>query len=107
MVRFISKFLEKPLIGIGKALKVDENAVAAMIACLANNIPLFTMLKDMNPQSKVAAVAFSVCASFALGDHLGYVSAYDTSVIVPMIAGKICGGVLAVCIAKLIMKFKS
>ena len=106
MVYFISTVFAKPLKRIGRLIEADDNAVAAMLACLANNIPLFTMLKDMSPESKVVAVSFSVCASFAFGDHLGYVSGIDTSIIAPMIAGKLCGGLLAVCIAKLMMQSK-
>lgn len=103
MVHFITKVFSKPLMSLGKLIGVNEVSAAGMIACLANNIPMFGMMKDMDEQGKVLSVAFAVCASFALGDHLGYASAQDQSVVFPMIIGKILGGVVAIIIAKLLV----
>lgn len=107
MVHFITTVFSKPLMRLGKLIGVNEVAAAGMIACLANNIPMFGMMKDMDEKGKVLAVAFSVCASFALGDHLGYASAQDTTVVFPMIAGKILGGVIGIIIANLLVIRKS
>lgn len=103
LVHFITTVFSKPLMKLGKLIGVNDVAAAGMIACLANNIPMFGMMKDMDEKGKVLAVAFSVCASFALGDHLGYTSAQDTSVVFPMIAGKILGGVVAIIIANILV----
>jgi ethanolamine transporter len=48
-------------------------------------------------------VAFSVCASFALGDHLGFTAGVDSTAIFPMIAGKILGGCVGIVIASLLV----
>lgn len=98
--RFITKTLDGPLERIGKLLRINRTAVAGMASCLANNIPMFGMIKDMDEDGKVVAVAFSVCASFALGDHLGYVTAVDKAAAVPMIAGKLAGGLAGAAVAK-------
>lgn len=103
MVHFITTVCAKPLMALGKLIGVNDVAAAGMIACLANNIPMFGMMKDMDEKGKVLAVAFSVCASFALGDHLGYASAQDQSIVFPMIIGKLVGGVVGVIIAKLLV----
>lgn len=103
LVHFITTVLRKPLMALGKLIGVNDVAAAGMIACLANNIPMFGMMKDMDEKGKILSVAFSVCASFALGDHLGYASAQDNSVIFPMIIGKILGGVIAIVIANLLV----
>ncbi len=104
LVHFISTVFAKPLASFGKMIGINEQAAAGMVACLANNIPMFAMIKDMDPRGKVIAMAFSVCATFALGDHLGYVSSVDPAYAAPMIAGKLCGGVLAVCIAMFMIR---
>jgi ethanolamine transporter len=100
-VHFITTVLGKPLASVGKLIGVNDVAAAGMIACLANNIPMFGMMKDMDEKGKIYAVAFSVCASFALGDHLGFTGGNDPSAITPMIVGKILGGVIGVIIAAL------
>jgi ethanolamine transporter len=103
LVRFITTALGKPLGAAGKLIGVNDVAAAGMIACLANNIPMFGMMKDMDERGKVYAVAFSVCASFALGDHLGFTAGIDPTAIFPMIAGKILGGAIGVIIAALLV----
>lgn len=103
MVHFITTVLGKPLAAIGKLIGVNEMSAAGMVAALANNIPMFGMLKDMDERGKVLAVAFSVCASFALGDHLGFTAGQDASAIFPMVTGKLLGGVIGVVIASLLV----
>ena len=102
MVHFITTYLSNPLSMLGAAAGVGKEAAAGMVACLANNIPLFGMLKDMEDNDKVIAVAFSVCASFALGDHLGYAAAACSPATIPMIAGKLTGGIAAVAAARML-----
>lgn len=40
-----------------------------MVATLANNIPMFGMMKNMDTRGKVINCAFAVSAAFALGDR--------------------------------------
>jgi len=101
LVHFITKYLSKPLGALGKLIGVNDMTIAGMIAAVANNIPMFGMLKDMDVRGKILAVAFSVPASFALGDHLGYTAANAQDKIVAMIVGKLLGGVIAIFIASL------
>lgn len=103
MVHFITTVLAKPLKALGKLIGVNEVSIAGMIACLANNIPMFGMMKDMDERGKILAVAFSVCASFALGDHLGFTAAQEQAAIFPMVGGKILGGIIGVIIATLLV----
>jgi ethanolamine transporter len=102
-VHFVTTVLGKPLSAVGKLIGVNDVAAAGIIACLANNIPMFGMMKDMDEKGKVFAVAFSVCASFALGDHLGFTAGVDQSAIFPMIAGKVVGGAVGILIAALLV----
>ncbi len=98
-VHFITTVLAKPVKALGRVMGVNENAAGGMIAALANNIPMFGMMKDMDKRGKVLAVAFSVCASFALGDHLGYAAGVAPDAIFAMVVGKIAGGVIGIIIA--------
>ncbi len=104
MVQFITTYLSKPLTLLGSLAGVSKEAAAGMVACLANNIPLFGMLRSMEGHDKVVSVAFSVCASFALGDHLGFAAAQCHAAAGPMITGKLAGGMTAIVIARLLQK---
>ena len=105
MVHFITTVLAKPLASAGKLIGVNDKTVAGMIAALANNIPMFGLLKEMDERGKVLAVAFSVCASFALGDHLGFAAGIPElkGSIFAMVVGKLAGGIIGVIIASLLV----
>lgn len=105
LVWFITKAFSKPLMKIGGMLGMNDISAAGMIATLANNIPMFGMLKDMDNRGKVINVAFAVSAAFVFGDHLGYVAGVkEMAMIVPMIVGKLVGGITAVMMAMFILK---
>ena len=103
MVRFVTTILAKPLASVGKFIGVNDKSVAGMIAALANNIPMFGLMKDMDERGKILSVAFSVCAAFALGDHLGYAASILPDSIFAMVVGKLFGGIVGILIAMLLV----
>lgn len=104
LVYFLTKLLKNPLIKIGNMLGIGEVAVAGMIACLANNIPMLGLIKDMDDRGKIISVAFSVGASFVFGDYLGYVAVVNKETITAMIVAKLITGIVAVIIAHMMTK---
>lgn len=104
LVAFITKVFNKPLLKMGSLLGMNEVAAAGMVATLANNIPMFQMMKDMDTRGKVLNVAFAVSASFVLGDHLGFTAGVAKEMIFPMIVGKLVAGVTAVMVAMFMSK---
>lgn len=104
LVFVITKVFRKPLMKLGQALGVNDVAAAGLVATLANNIPMFQMLHDMDRRGKVVNVAFAVSAAFVFGDHLGFTAGFDATMIFPMIVGKLVGGVTAVIVALLITR---
>ncbi|CAM3246239.1 ethanolamine utilization protein EutH [Vagococcus fessus] len=99
LVFVITKVFKKPLMGLGKVLGMNEVAAAGMVATMANSIPMFQMMKDMDARGKIINVAFAVSASFVLGDHLGFTAGVAREMIFPMIVGKLVGGITAVFVA--------
>lgn len=99
LVAVITRVFNKPLMKLGKVLGMNEIAAAGMVATLANNIPMFQMLKDMDRRGKIINVAFAVSASFILGDHLGFTAGVAKEMIFPMMVGKIVGGITAIFVA--------
>lgn len=112
LVYVITKVFNKPLLKLGQVLKMNDIAAAGLIASLANNIPMFQMLKDMDNRGKIINVAFAVSAAFVFGDHLGFTAGFNKDMIFPMIVGKLVGGITAIFVAifmanKVLLKEKS
>ncbi|GAA0123568.1 MAG: ethanolamine utilization protein EutH [Clostridium argentinense] len=99
LVHFITKVFKKPLMKLGSLLGIGEVAAAGMIASLANSIPMFGMMKDMDNRGKIINVAFAVSAAFVFGDHLGFAAGVNKDMIAPMIVAKLVGGASAVVLA--------
>ena len=104
LVYVITRVFRRPLMALGRALGMNEVAAAGMVATLANNIPMFQMLHDMDRRGKIINVAFAVSASFVFGDHLGFTAGFDATMLFPMIVGKLVGGVTAVAAAMLLTR---
>ena len=99
LVWAITKVFRKPLMKLGSLLGMNDTAAAGLIASLANSIAMFGMVKDMDQRGKVINVAFAVSAAFVFGDHLGFTAGFDPEMLVPVILGKLAGGVTAIFVA--------
>ncbi|MGX6591897.1 ethanolamine utilization protein EutH [Cetobacterium ceti] len=104
LVHFITKVFNKPLLKMGEALGMNEKAAAGLVATLANSIPMFGLMKEMDKRGKILNVAFAVSAAFVFGDHLGFTAGVDKAMIFPMVVGKLVGGISAVVLAKFMYK---
>ena len=102
MVEFIKRHFGSALAKLGSKIGLNDTASAGIVATLANNIPTFQMLKDMNPKGKLLNIAFASCAAFMFGDHLGFVAGVNSSMIVPMIFAKLACGLSALFLANLL-----
>lgn len=102
LVFVITKVFNKPLMALGKLLGMNDISAAGLVASLANCIPMFGMMKDMDDRGKIINVAFSVSAAFVFGDHLGFTAGFNADMITPMIVAKLVGGISAVALAMVI-----
>lgn len=99
LVNVLTQLLRKPLMNLGKLLGINDAAAAGLIASLANSIAAFGLVKEMNPRGKVVNIAFAVSAAFVFGDHLGFTAGFAPEMLMPMIVGKLAGGISAVAVA--------
>ena len=99
LVYVVTKVFHKPLMKLGTALGINDTAAAGLVASLANSIATFGMVRDMDKRGKVVNIAFAVSAAFVFGDHLGFTAGFAPEMIVPMIVGKLAGGIAAVAVA--------
>ena len=98
LVFLLTKLLRRPLAALGRLLGMNGTAAAGLVASLANSIPMFGMVKDMDERGKIVNIAFA--------DHLGFTAGYDAAMLGPVIAAKLTGGVLAVLAALLFTRKK-
>ena len=106
LVFVVTKLLEKPLLRAGKLLGINDAAAAGLIASLANSIATFGLVKNMDSRGKVVNIAFAVSAAFVLGDHLGFTAGFAPQMLLPMILGKLAGGISAVAVALVLTRKK-
>ena len=101
---FLSKILGKPLGIIGRKIGVNEISIVGLISNLASNSTTFGMMDNMDNKGVVLNSAFAVSGAFVLGGHLAFTMAFDKSYLIPVIAGKLVAGVLAIIIAGIVFK---
>ena len=99
LVEVLTKVMRRPLEKVGRWMGIDGAAASGLVASLANSIATFGMVKDMGQRGKVVNIAFAVSAAFVFGDHLGFAAGFAPEMLVPMIVGKLTGGISAVAVA--------
>lgn len=102
MVWLIKRFLAKPLGAFGKVFGLSSDATAGLLAASANVLAALSMVKDLRAKDKVIMLSFAVCCAFLFGDHLSFTANFQPSLIVPVLLGKLAGGICAIAFAMLL-----
>ena len=102
MVYLIKRYLTRPLEKIGGLVGLSSDATAGLLAGSANVLALLAMIKDMCARDKVICLSFAVCCAFLFGDHLSFTANFQPSLIVPVLLGKLAGGICAIVFAQLL-----
>lgn len=101
IIHIFKWILAKPLNSLGKVFGLNAESMMGIVIALANSVPVFGMIKDMNPKGKVINSAWVVCAAAALGAHLGFTAGVAPGMISTLLIGKISAGLIAVLFAAL------
>lgn len=104
VLSILTKVLDKPLTAVGRNLGMDATSTAGIIFTLANSIPVYKMMKEMNSRGKIINTAWLVPATAALGDHLGFTAGVYPEAITAVVLSKIIAGVLAIFLAMMLTK---
>lgn len=99
MVYLIKRYLSKPIEVVAGRFGMSAVGAAGVLAASANVLAMFRLVEDMPPKDKVMVIAFAVCAAFTFGDHMAYSANFQPSIILPLIIGKLSGGVLGMLMA--------
>ncbi|MDR1806333.1 MAG: ethanolamine utilization protein EutH [Propionibacteriaceae bacterium] len=102
MVYLIKHYLARPLAVVGRVFGLSSAATAGILAAAANVLALLALVKELKPKDKVITLAFAVCCAFLFGDHLSFTANFQPSLIVPVLVGKLAGGITAIVFAFLL-----
>ena len=83
-------------------MKMRSNGTAGFLMVFANIITTYRLVEEMSARDKVICISFAVCAQAALGDHLAFTANFQPTLIIPIMLGKLAGGVFAVALALVI-----
>lgn len=99
MVYLVRKYFAKPIEAVGRKLGLEATGAAGVLAAAANILAMFRLVKDMRPRDKVLCIAFAVCAAFTFGDHLAFTTNFQPNLLLPVLMGKLTGGISGFLIA--------
>jgi ethanolamine transporter len=102
MVYLIKTYLARPLGAFGKLFGLSSDATAGILAAAANVLACLAMIKDLRAKDKVICLSFAVCSAFLFGDHLSFTANFQPTLIVPVMVGKIAGGIMGIVFAFLL-----
>lgn len=102
LMELISKLLRKPLLTMGKKMRINEHAVTGLITTTVNSIATFGLLDKMDNRGKVINMAFAVSAAFVFGDHLAFTGGWNPDAIPALISAKLAAGLSALLLALLL-----
>lgn len=104
MVHLMNRFLKTPMGWVGDRLGLSPAGTAGLLAASANVLAMFRLIKDMPPRDKTLVIAFAVCGAFMFGDHLAFSANFQPTIILPLLLGKLSGGIAGFVIAIWIQK---
>ena len=93
------KYCKKMVGFLSRTFKLSDTGALGFIMVLANIIATYHLFTKMKARDKVLCVAFGVCAQASIGDHLAFTANFQPTLVVPILLGKLFGGLLAVMIA--------
>lgn len=99
MVYLLTKYLDGPMKALGSRIGVSPEGAAGLLAASANILAMYRLVGRMRPKDKVLAIAFAVCAAFTFGDHLAFSANFQPTIILPLMIGKLAGGVAGFMLA--------
>lgn len=99
MVYLLNRYLANPMEKAGSRLGLSSAGAAGLLAASANILAMFRLVETMPPKDKVLVIAFAVCAAFTFGDHLAFSANFQPTIILPLLLGKIGGGLIGFAIA--------
>ncbi|GAB2046015.1 ethanolamine utilization protein EutH [Agathobaculum sp. TL06] len=98
----LEKVLKVPLNALARLLKIDATATSGLLISLVTALPAFAEYGKMNARGKVIVATFAGTMAYMIGPHLGFISATDKTMILPMFISKISAGIIGIALAVIV-----
>lgn len=95
----LRRALKRPLARLGERTGMNDASAAGLIVGAVSALPAIALVRDMDARGKTVNAAAMVCSASALAAHLGFAAGVDRSMIVPLLAAKLLGGMAGAAIA--------
>lgn len=100
----LQRALKKPLGWFSEKTGMNSASAAGLLIGMVSVLPAIVLVKDMDKRGKIVNAALLVCAASSFAAHLGFTAGVDPSMIMPLLATKLLGGALGVCVALIATK---
>lgn len=104
IIYLVQKILARPFTKMGARFRMNTDSMMGFLVTMTNSVPVFTMIKKMNPRGKVINMAWLVCAAASFGAHLGFTAGVEPEMITALLIGKLTAGTCAVLIALIVTR---
>lgn len=104
MLSLLSRAIARPMRKLSAALRVNEHSVMGFVATLASSVTTFAMMEKMDKKGTLLNAAFAISAAFAFADHLAFTMAFNAEYALPVVLGKMIGGITSVIVGCLLYK---
>ena len=101
LINIVSRLLNRPLGALGAKFGINENSAVGFLATIATASTTLPLMAKMDRKGIVLNAAFIVSAGFG-ASHLAFTLAFSADAVVPMLVGKLSGGIFAVVVAAII-----
>ncbi len=98
VAEMLQRALKKPFERIGNITGMNGPSVAGILMCMVSSVPVFTLIKDMNPKGKIVNAAFMVTSTGVLGATMAFVANQQVDMVSPFVISKLLGGAAAVAV---------
>lgn len=104
LAELLRRVMAKPFNYFCKKTKLNDATTTGVILGLITVMPSLMMVKDMNKKGKVFNAAFLVCGASVIGAHLGFATAVEKDLVIPLIISKFLGAILSIIIMMIFEK---
>ena len=103
-IELLNRCCKKLFIKAGEKLSINHVSVLGIISTLANSIPTFLIIKDMDKKGKILNFAFLTGGAFAFGDHLAFCCAVAPKLALPLLVTKLTAAFSALLLVSIIYR---
>ena len=99
LTALLQQLLQAPLCWIGKKTGLTCESTTGILLGIIIAMPALVMLKDMDKRGRIVTGAFLVCGASAFSAHLGFTLGIAPDMVLPLLAAKTVGAIIAAAAA--------